>query len=58
MEVIIEQNDSFCFSRICGKIVALPRGLSEKGGCPTELGLVRLKTANAIGLLPVKKTAA
>jgi hypothetical protein len=25
MEVIIEQNDSFCFSRICGKIVALLR---------------------------------
>ena len=31
------------------------RILSDKGSSPTELGVVRPKTANAIGLLPVKK---
>jgi len=33
------------------------RDLSEKGSSPTVLGAVWPKTANAIGLLPVKPKA-
>jgi len=32
MEVIIEQNDSFCFSGICGKIGALLHHLCRNSG--------------------------
>jgi hypothetical protein len=31
-------------------------GVSEMGSSPTALGVISLKTANAIGLLPVKET--
>jgi hypothetical protein len=34
------------------------RDLPEKGSSPTELGVIRPKTANAIGLLPIKKSLA
>jgi len=34
------------------------RELSEKGSSPTVLGVVRSRTANAIGLLPVKELPA
>jgi len=35
--------------------IAKRRVLSEKGSWPTELGVVRPKTANVIGLLPIKE---
>jgi hypothetical protein len=37
MEVIIEPNDSFCFSRICGKIVALLHHYCGTGATGAEI---------------------